>query len=163
MRADLAWPMFSASCPNPLCQRPRADDPVSQRGRDRPSRLGVLDAPSNSSSPSLRGAKAPKQSRVPRSNLDCFASLAMTEQDMRSPSRGMSCPSFAIPTALIANRGRGEGRVFATPMARLQQKMQAAGTTGLAATSGPPRAMALRLIRVLPGAPGVLATITCAT
>jgi len=34
-------------------------------------------------------------------------------------------------------------------MARLQQNMQAAGTTGLAATSGLPRAMALRLIRDL--------------
>jgi hypothetical protein len=47
-------------------------------------------------------------------------------------------------------------------MARLQQKMQAAGTTGLAATSGLPRAMALRLIRDLLGAPGFLATITSA-
>ncbi|WP_316176560.1 MULTISPECIES: hypothetical protein [unclassified Bradyrhizobium] len=44
-------------------------------------------------------------------------------------------------------------------MARLQKKKQAAVTTGSAASSGIPRAMALRLIRGLPGAPGFLATI----
>ena len=36
-------------------------------------------------------------------------------------------------------------------MARLQKKMQAAGTTGSAETSGIPRAMVLRFIRDLPG------------
>jgi len=38
-------------------------------------------------------------------------------------------------------------------------KKQAAVTTGLAATSGLPCTMALRLIRALPGAPGFLATV----
>jgi hypothetical protein len=48
-------------------------------------------------------------------------------------------------------------------MARLQQKMQAAGTTGSAETPGLPCAMVFTLIRSLPGAPGLLATIIRAT
>jgi hypothetical protein len=39
----------------------------------------------------------------------------------------------------------------AAPMARLQQKKQAAVTTGSAGATGIPRAMVLRLIRTLPG------------
>jgi hypothetical protein len=35
----------------------------------------------------------------------------------------------------LKNRGRGECRELAAPMARLQKKMQAAGTTGSAETS----------------------------
>ena len=45
-------------------------------------------------------------------------------------------------------------------MARLQKEMQAAVTTGTGRTTGLPCAMALRLIRGLPGAPGFLATVT---
>jgi hypothetical protein len=52
--------------------------------------------------------------------------------------------------------------MLAAPMARLQQKKQAAVTTGSAETTGIPRAMVLRLLRVLPGAPGFLATVTSA-
>ncbi|WP_315803286.1 hypothetical protein [Bradyrhizobium sp. SZCCHNS3002] len=44
-------------------------------------------------------------------------------------------------------------------MARLQKKMQAAGTTGKAEHSGIPCATVFTLIRSLPGAPGLLATI----
>ena len=44
-------------------------------------------------------------------------------------------------------------------MARLQQKKQAAVTTGSAKSSGIPCAMVLRLIRDLPGEPGFLAPI----
>jgi hypothetical protein len=58
--------------------------------------------------------------------------------------------------------GRRECRVKASPMARLQQRKQAAVTTGSARSSGIPCAMALRLIRALLGAPGFLATV-CAT
>jgi hypothetical protein len=53
----------------------------------------------------------------------------------------------------------GAGRPHGPPA----EKKQAAVTTGSAETSGIPRAMVLRLIRDLPGAPGLLATITCAT
>jgi hypothetical protein len=44
-------------------------------------------------------------------------------------------------------------------MARVQQKMHAAGTTGVAGSSGLPCATVLRLIRDLPGVPGLLATV----
>ena len=49
------------------------------------------------------------------------------------------------------DRGRRECRVQAAPMARLQQKTQAAVTTGSAKTSGIPCAMVLTLIRALLG------------
>jgi len=49
----------------------------------------------------------------------------------------------------------------AAPMARLQQKTQAAGTTGSARTTGIPCAMVSRFIRALPGVPGFLATVAC--
>jgi len=48
---------------------------------------------------------------------------------------------------------------MASPMARLQQKTQAAVTTGLAGSTGIPCTMVLRLIRGLPGVPGFLATV----
>src|ERR1700758_3158690 len=49
---------------------------------------------------------------------------------------------------------------MASPMARLQQKKQAAVTTGQAGSTGIPCAMVLRLIRDLPGVPGLIATVT---
>ena len=49
------------------------------------------------------------------------------------------------------SRGRRECRVKASPMARLQQRKQAAVTTGSARSSGIPCAMVLTLIRALPG------------
>ena len=50
----------------------------------------------------------------------------------------------------------GAGRTHGPPAA----KKQAAVTTGSAEAPGIPRAMVLRLIRDLPGAPGFLATMT---
>jgi hypothetical protein len=44
-------------------------------------------------------------------------------------------------------------------LARRRKKMQAAGTTGSAETTGIPRATVFTLIRSLPGAPGLLATV----
>jgi hypothetical protein len=70
----------------------------------------------------------------------------------------MICPSFAWSSPSETG-GRRECRVRASPMARLQQKKQAAVTTGSAGSSGIPCAMVLRLIRVLPGVPGFLATV----
>src|SRR5262245_44939715 len=55
--------------------------------------------------------------------------------------------------------GRGEQRVMASPMARLQQKKQAAVTTGSAGSTGIPRATVLRLIRALLGVPGLIVTV----
>src|SRR4029077_5714785 len=56
-------------------------------------------------------------------------------------------------------RGRRECRVKASPMARLQNKKQAAVTTGSAGSPGIPCAMVLTLIRDLPGEPGFLAPV----
>jgi hypothetical protein len=52
------------------------------------------------------------------------------------------------------DRGRRECRVQAAPMARLQQKTQAAVTTGKAGATGIPCAMGLRLIACSPWCPG---------
>jgi hypothetical protein len=46
-------------------------------------------------------------------------------------------------------------------MARLQQKKQAAVTTGSAGSSGIPCAMVLTLIRDLPGVHDLLVTVVC--
>ncbi len=78
------------------------------------------------------------------------------------PRGACSRPSFAHLPPLDHERRR-EGRVQAAPMARLQKKMQAAVTTGTSRTSGLPCAMALRLLRGLPGAPGFLVTVARAT
>ena len=77
----------------------------------------------------------------------------------RVPRRGRR-PDVASNSALGKRRGRRECRVMASPMARLQQKKQAAVTTGSARSTGIPCAMVYGLYRALPGAPGFLATIT---
>ncbi len=53
--------------------------------------------------------------------------------------------------ALSKMEGAGKAGCWLTPMARLQKRMQAAVTTGTSRTTGLPCAMALRLIRDLPG------------
>jgi hypothetical protein len=53
--------------------------------------------------------------------------------------------------------------MLAAPMARLQQKTQAAVTTGTPTHAGLPCAMVLRLIRDLLGVPGFLATVALPT
>src|SRR6201999_1805031 len=75
------------------------------------------------------------------------------------PRHDMS--GFCTFVAPRRRRGRRECRVQAAPMARLQQKTQAAVTTGSARSSGIPRAMVLRLIRALLGVPGLLASVAC--
>jgi hypothetical protein len=66
-------------------------------------------------------------------------------------SRGMICPSLACAGRPKENRGRRECRVMTSPMARLQQKTQAAVTTGSAGSTDIPCAMVLTLLRALPG------------
>ena len=58
-------------------------------------------------------------------------------RDARVPSRGEQRPSGAAACPLSESRGRREGRALAAPVARLQKKMQAAGTTGSAETARP--------------------------
>jgi hypothetical protein len=82
--------------------------------------------------------------------MDCFASLAMTvhlsarvsasrrrliqmsnnQEGMHPHSRGAMRPSFAGTNR--GEEGAGKAGVLAAPMARLQQKKQAAVTTGSA-------------------------------
>jgi hypothetical protein len=62
--------------------------------------------------------------------------------------------------ALDENRGRRECRVTTSPMARLQQRKQAAVTTGRAGSAGIPCAMVLRVIRALLGDHCLVATVT---
>jgi hypothetical protein len=56
-------------------------------------------------------------------------------------------------------RGRRECRVMTSPMARLQQKKQAAVTTGSAGSTGIPCAMVYGLYRALPGDHRLVATV----
>jgi hypothetical protein len=76
-----------------------------------------------------------------------------------SGSYGCAFPRHDIARVMHLARpskdgGRRECRVQAAPMARLQQKMQAAVTTGKAGTTGIPCAMGLRLIACSPWCPG---------
>ena len=68
-------------------------------------------------------------------------------------------PGLCVIRPPSGMRGRGECRVKASPMARLQNKKQAAVTTGLAESSGIPCAMVLTLIARSPWGPGFLAPI----
>jgi len=58
------------------------------------------------------------------------------DKDKGRHSRGAFRPSFAGFLSPSEMRGRRECRVMASPMARLQQKTQAAVTTGLAGSTG---------------------------
>ncbi len=62
-------------------------------------------------------------------------------------------------TLSLKPRGRRECRVKASPMARLQQKTQAAVTTGSARSTGIPCAMVYGLWRALPAVPGLIAPV----
>ena len=58
-------------------------------------------------------------------------------------------------------RGRGECRVMTSPMARLQQKTQAAATTGSAGSTGIPRAMGYGLYVISPVSGYLMHTSSC--
>jgi len=60
-------------------------------------------------------------------------------------SRGTKCPGDASIVVPRKDRGRKEGRMLAAPMARLQQKTQAAVTTGTPKHAGLPCAMVYAL------------------
>ena len=80
---------------------------------------------------------------------------------MTARSRGGSRPSSATAMPCRKARGRGECRMLAAPMslkklARLQQKTQAAVTTGSAETTGIPRAMVLTPISCSPRCTGLV-------
>ncbi|MGY4304785.1 hypothetical protein ACVIJ6_002028 [Bradyrhizobium sp. USDA 4369] len=47
------------------------------------------------------------------------------------------CARVVLNSSPSTNRGRGEGRALAAPVARLRKRMQAAGTTGLAGHARP--------------------------
>src|SRR5436190_5704796 len=111
--------------------------------------------------PSLRGAqrRSNPESRPP---LDCFASLAMTE-DTCPHSRGMFCPSFyKFLCPHPRNRGRRECRVRAAPAVSCAKvrKKGAHEHTGQRKHSDIPCAMALRLTSCSPRWSGLVVTVT---
>jgi|SRR6266436_10430068 len=87
-----------------------------------------------------------------RGVLDAPHARSMTaERDVAPRSRGTKASELCSQTTL-ENRGRRECRVLAAPMARLQQKKQAAVTTGLAKATGIPCANGFNgFLRALPG------------
>ncbi len=125
--------------------------------------------------PSLRGASATKQSTLPAARQLASAEPPLTWPQAASdaiPDSSFKQPrgyAFAFsrrfaPELLHASpsklkRGRRECRVKASPMARLQQKKQAAVTTGSAGSSGTPCAMGYGLYRALPGDHRLVATV----
>jgi hypothetical protein len=82
-------------------------------------------------------------------------------QAMHTRSRGVCRPSFSRTCRPPENRGRREGRELASPMARLQQKTQAAGTTGSAQDIPTlPARWSYELYALFPGT-GCLAPVVC--
>ena len=73
-------------------------------------------------------------------------------------SRRLFRPSLAVRPP-SDDRGRGECRELAAPMARQRKKCWRQVPQVQPRHPGIPRAMVLRLLRVLPGAPGLLATV----
>jgi hypothetical protein len=94
--------------------------------------------------PSLRKPSNPTAS-ARRSELSLLATRARPTTHARGPATHTR-PSAADNLALENRRGRRECRVTTSPMARLQQKTQAAVTTGRAGSAGIPCAMVLRFI-----------------
>jgi hypothetical protein len=85
-------------------------------------------------------------------NMDCFASLAMTE-DTVSRSRGAMRPEFCISFALQKSEGAGKTGCALHPRSRVHDAQRNAHTSIQVQrrTPGLPCAMALRLIRVRSG------------
>jgi hypothetical protein len=81
--------------------------------------------------------------------------------DVPQRSRGTKCPSDASSSPSKFERARGTPDAGCTRKPCVQKKMHTAhaSNTGSAGTTGIPRAMVLRLIRDLLGAPGCLATV----
>jgi hypothetical protein len=112
--------------------------------------------PSTSTNRLLSAAAAPS---CPVQCLNEISSLHSPDcRKARARSRGMSCPSLAAIGPHEDERARG------MPGAGLAHGPPAEKNAGgryhrFSRTSGIPRAMALRLIRDLLGAPGLLATV----
>nr|WP_244422947.1 hypothetical protein [Bradyrhizobium sp. ORS 278] len=77
--------------------------------------------------------------------------------DAREDVLATRCARAVLKPVALINRGRGEGRALAAPVARLQKEKQAAVTTGLAENARPsPRngfngCFAFSLVRRLAG------------
>src|SRR5690242_21474663 len=100
------------------------------------------------SAPSLRGAFAPKQSRLysrQDSGLLCFARndarISVPIQPFKqlegtaAHSRGTTCPSLASNITLKIEEGAGNAGSWPPPWPACKQKTQAAVTTGSARSS----------------------------
>jgi hypothetical protein len=82
-----------------------------------------------------------------------------TASDIPSHCRGASRPGCAIGVALDRKGGRREGRVFATPMARLQKESRRQSPQVWPQHPAFPARWFTSLYRALLGAPGFLATV----
>ena len=78
---------------------------------------------------------------------------------MRQRSRGMRCPSRVLKRRPQHREGAGKAGCRLTPAARLQQRKQAAVTTGSTGSTGLPRAMAYGLYALSSGT-GSLAPVS---
>jgi hypothetical protein len=105
--------------------------------------------------PSLRGAKRRSNPFLPRGEMDCFASLAMTAPIFKhaSASSRRYASEFCKNHSPRDNRGRRECRASNAPAAsRAERKKHTSViTTVTPETPGIPRAMVYGLLRALPG------------
>jgi hypothetical protein len=88
----------------------------------------------------------PASDKVIPAIRDAKANASTASRDLAAETR----PRFAGSSAVLGRGGRRECRMQAAPMARLQQKTQAAVTTGTAERSGIPCAMVYGLYVVSP-------------
>ena len=105
----------------------------------------------------LRPKAKSRHSRLP--SFNCQTATCGRSRRARAISR-LTCPRDAVVARPRDTRGAGRAGPRLRPVARLQQKMQAAGTTGPAGRSGPPCAIVLRCPSCSPWGPGFLAPIT---
>jgi hypothetical protein len=105
-------------------------------------------------------AKAEAIQTFPRRTIDCFASLAVTE-NTTSRSRGSFCPRFAVDFPYPPIRGRRECRVRAAPAVSCAKCAKNAHTSIQVQRRHPtfPAQWLYGLYRALPGEPGFLATV----
>jgi hypothetical protein len=108
-------------------------------------------------------ASEAKQSRSSRVTLDCFASLAMTRSTYGRVLAARFVPELFKNVTLIKTEGAGNAGRWPHPWPACEKN--AGGRYHRFSRDIPafPARWLERLLRVLPGAPGFLATVACAT
>src|SRR5579862_9875000 len=93
--------------------------------------------------------------------LACARLSGTTVEDTTPHSRGAICVRVLHLDVPLEKEGAGNAGCSTAPAFLWAEKKNAHKSSGRAETSGTPCAMALRLLRALPGVPGFLATIAC--